>query len=420
MSFIFPWIESHLKDWGVNPVLTALWSSLILLLLLVASAIALNYLSRAILKGFLSRFSAHAKRNWLEVFTKKKILIRLTGIIPAIFLYATMPLAFPNGNEDDILKWLRRLCIVYIIAVVVRFIYASMDLIDTVVLSVQSSRNKTALKGLVQILQIAALFVGAILIISTLIDRSPTALFAGLGASAAILMLVFKDLILGFVAGLRLSGEDTLRVGDWITVPKYGADGDVVEVSLGAVKVRNFDNTIVTIPPYALVSESFQNWRGMSESGGRRIKRAVYIDMSSVKFCTPQMLERYSKISLLKDYVESTERNLRAYNTEREIDDSVLVNGRRQTNLGVFRAYLERYLKNNPRIHQGMTCMVRQLQPTELGIPLELYCFTADTRWVEYENIQSDIFDHIIASIPEFNLAVFQSLSGQDLRGRQT
>jgi miniconductance mechanosensitive channel len=239
-------------------------------------------------------------------------------------------------------------------------------------------------------------------------------LLTGLGASAAILMLVFKDSIMGFVSGIQLSANKMLKVGDWIAMPKYNADGTVIEVTLNTVKVRNWDNTIITIPPYALVSDSFQNWRGMQESGGRRVKRSVNIDMNSVKFCTPEMLEKYRKIHLLRDYINITEDVVKKYNEDNSIDNSVLVNGRRQTNLGVFRAYLTQYLKNLPEVNQELTCMVRQLQPTDHGIPVELYFFSAIKEWVIYEGVQADVFDHVLAIIPEFDLSVFQSPSGAD------
>jgi miniconductance mechanosensitive channel len=255
---------------------------------------------------------------------------------------------------------------------------------------------------------VLAYFVGAISLLSILLDTSFATLFAGLGASMAIIILVFKDTILGFVAGWQLSSNDMLRQGDWITVPKYGADGNVEEVSLYSVKVRNFDNTITTVPPYALVSDSFQNWRGMQESGGRRIKRSIIIDMTSIRFCTPEMLERFRKIQYLTDYIDSTEEVIKKYNEDNSTDNSMLVNGRRQTNIGVFRAYIQKYLENHPEVNHEMTTMVRQLQPTEKGIPMELYFFTKIKDWIYYENVQSDIFDHIMAVVTAFDLRVFQ------------
>ena len=259
-------------------------------------------------------------------------------------------------------------------------------------------------------------FIGAICIIALLLDKKPAHLLAGLGASAAILMLVFKDSIMGLVSGIQLSANDMLLPGDWITMPKYNADGVVTEVTLNTVKVRNFDNTITTIPPYALVSDSFQNWRGMEESGGRRVKRSVNVDMNSVCFCTSEMLDRFRQIVLLKEYVEKTEEEVRRCNEV--LGDAAMtnpVNGLHQTNLGVFRAYLEAYLRNLATVNTGMTCMVRQLQPTEKGVPLEVYFFTRDTRWIFYEKIQADVFDHIFAVIPYFGLRLFQNPSAADI-----
>jgi miniconductance mechanosensitive channel len=269
---------------------------------------------------------------------------------------------------------------------------------------------------MLQTMQVILWLVGGIVVVGELIGRDPLSLLAGLGASAAILMLVFKDSIMGFVSGVQLSANDMLKVGDWIEMPKYGANGTVIEVTLNTVKVRNWDNTITTIPPYLLVSDSFQNWRGMRESGGRRVKRSINIDMTSVRFCTPEMLAKYRKIQLLKDYVEQTEEVIEKYNVENGIDNSILVNGRRQTNLGVFRAYLTAYLKSLPDVNQELTCMVRQLQPTDRGIPIELYFFCALKDWVPYEGVQADVFDHVLAIIPEFDLQVFQSPSGRDFQ----
>jgi miniconductance mechanosensitive channel len=227
-------------------------------------------------------------------------------------------------------------------------------------------------------------------------------------------MLIFKDTILGFVASIQLSGHDMVRIGDWIEMPKYGADGDVIDVSIHTVKVRNWDKTITTIPTYSLVSDAFKNWRGMSESGGRRIKRALHIDLNSIKFCTDEMLERFKKFSLLRDYISSRQEEISRYNQEHKTDTSQLINGRRQTNIGVFRAYIIAYLKNHPKIHKNMTFLVRHLEPTEHGLPVQIYVFSNDQVWANYESIQADIFDHLLAAVPEFELRVFQNPTGHD------
>ena len=333
--------------------------------------------------------------------------------IPAFLVYALLPMAFVRGK--DLLLISQKACAVYIIFSLLLAVNGILLMIMDIYDGKESMKNRP-MKGFIQVLQVLLFFVGGIVIIAIIVNKSPASLFAGLGASAAILMLVFKDSIMGFVSGVQLSANDMLKVGDWIAMPKYGADGTVIEVTLNTVKVRNWDNTITTIPPYLLVSDSFQNWRGMRESGGRRVKRSINIDMNSVKFCTPEMLDKYRKIRLLKDYVEHTEAVIEEYNKEHHIDNSVLVNGRRQTNLGVFRAYLTAYLKSLPDVNQELVCMVRQLQPTDHGIPMELYFFCAIKDWVPYEGVQADVFDHVLAIIPEFDLQVFQSPSGRDFQ----
>ena len=282
------------------------------------------------------------------------------------------------------MDFIRRICLIYIIITFLSFVNSFLKAVYSVYSEKEQFRDRP-LKGMLQTMQVILWLVGGIVVVGELIGRDPLSLLAGLGASAAILMLVFKDSIMGFVSGVQLSANDMLKVGDWIEMPKYGANGTVIEVTLNTVKVRNWDNTITTIPPYLLVSDSFQNWRGMRESGGRRVKRSINIDMTSVRFCTPEMLAKYR-------------------------------NGRSQTNLGVFRAYLTAYLKSLPDVNQELTCMVRQLQPTDRGIPIELYFFCALKDWVPYEGVQADVFDHVLAIIPEFDLQVFQSPSGRDFQ----
>jgi miniconductance mechanosensitive channel len=252
------------------------------------------------------------------------------------------------------------------------------------------------------------------MIISVLLERDPTVLLAGLGAMAAVLLLVFKDTILGFVASIQLSANEMVKIGDWIEMRSHGADGTVIDITLNTVKVQNWDKTISTIPTYALVAESFNNWKGMEESGGRRIKRAVSIDMGSIKFCDSAMLNRFERFDLIRDYVIQKEAEVIEFNKSRNIPDEDRISGRRQTNVGVFRKYLEVYLHQHPMINQEMTFLVRQLHPTTTGLPIEIYVFCKDKAWANYEAVQADIFDHIFAVIPEFELKVFQQPSGAD------
>ena len=359
MSKIQEWVYNLLVRIGLISENSSYLDNIVILLLIIAVTVGIDYSCRYIFLGMFKRLARKTKNQLDDLIVDRKIINKMMHIIPAILIYILLPFAFSAEETPKILILLQKLCQIYIIAV---------------------------------------------------------SLLAGLGASAAILMLVFKDTILGFVAGIQLSANDMLRAGDWITMSKYGADGTVIEVTLNAVKVRNFDNTITTIPPYALVSDAFQNWRGMSESPGRRIKRSINIDMNSVHFCTPEMLEKFRKISLITDYIDGKEQELDEYNEEHHIDSSIWVNGRRQTNLGVFRAYLVRYLRSLPEVSKELVCMVRHLQPTDTGIPIELYCFSSNKVWVEYEGIQADIFDHVLAVIPEFGLSVFQNVSGADLK----
>jgi len=272
------------------------------------------------------------------------------------------------------------------------------------------------IRGFIQIVKLAVIFIGGIFVLSLVLSKTPFYFLSGLGALTAVLMLIFKDSILGFVAGIQLISNKMVARGDWIEMPKYDADGDVLDVSLTTVKVSNWDKTVTTIPTYALISESFKNWRGMQESGGRRIKRAVYIDMNSIKFCTDEMLTRFASIRFISEYIEKKRKEVSEHNKSLNIDNSDLVNGRHLTNIGSFRAYVISYLRNHPMINRDMTFLVRQLASADHGLPIEIYVFCKDKVWANYEAIQADIFDHILAIVPEFDLRVFQNPSGSDFR----
>ena len=365
-----------------------------------------------VLRTFEKRAIA-SSRLWLQIITQNKLFHRLAFTLQGIIVNIQAVFWLQKGTEAaDILTTCAQL---WIMMYALLSVFSLLDVILNLAQKFPAA-SQLPLKGIFQGIKLIGAILVGILMISLLIGQSPAILISGLGAMAAVLMLVFKDPILGLVAGIQLSANDMLKLGDWLEMPKYGADGAVIDIGLTTVKVRNWDNTITTIPPYLLVSDSFQNWRGMRESGGRRVKRSINIDMNSVKFCTPEMLDKYRKIRLLKDYVEHTEAVIEEYNKEHHIDNSVLVNGRRQTNLGVFRAYLTAYLKSLPDVNQELVCMVRQLQPTDHGIPMELYFFCAIKDWVPYEGVQADVFDHVLAIIPEFDLQVFQSPSGRDFQ----
>lgn len=407
-------IDELLISWGVSPS----WADRLDQFIAFVLVLVIAFLADAVCRHMLLRAVAHVvkktKATWDDIVFDQKVMIHLSRMVAPVIIYLFVPVAFAETGSST-LEFIQRICLIYILIAFLSFINSFLKAVYAVYSEKERLRDRP-LKGMLQTVQVILWFIGAIVIVSILINRSPVSLLAGLGASAAILMLVFKDSIMGFVSGVQLSANDMLKVGDWIAMPKYGADGTVIEVTLNTVKVRNWDNTITTIPPYLLVSDSFQNWRGMQESGGRRVKRSINIDMTSVKFCTPEMLDKYRKIRLLKDYIEKTEHIIQEYNEEHGIDNSILVNGRRQTNLGVFRAYLTAYLKSLPEVNPKLTCMVRQLQPTDHGLPMELYFFSSIKDWVPYEGVQADVFDHVLAIIPEFDLQVFQSPSGRDFQ----
>ena len=385
---------------------------ILVVLALVLSFIANVIAKRITLKG-LTRIVVRTETRWDDILLERKVFTRLSHLAPAIVLYIMLPLAL-EGYER-LITFTTNLLFIYIIIVGIlvcnAFLNAVLDIYRTLEIS-----KEIPIKGFIQILKVVLFFIVGIFIISIILNKTPLFLFSGLGALTAVLLLIFKDAILGFVAGIQLAANKMVAHGDWIEMPNYGADGDVLEVALTTVKVQNWDKTVTTIPTYALISESFKNWRGMQLSGGRRIKRAVYIDISTIKFCTEEMIERFSKIRYIAEYMEKKKKELAAYNKEHQLDDSTPTDKRQLTNIGTFRAYVIAYLKNHPMINQEMTFLIRQLPPAEHGLPVEIYVFCKDKVWANYEAIQSDIFDHILAVVPEFDLKVFQSPTGSDFK----
>ena len=363
----------------------------------VATCILLLYLTDLICRKAIvplaNKITRRTSSRWDDILLNSDVLTNIFRIFPPIIVLALLP--YMLEHDSIIYFWSAKVIAIYITAISIKISFSILNALYDISNQNPRLRNRT-LKGVFQMFKIIAICVGAIIIISIVIDKNPSNVLTGLGAMAAVLMLVFKDPIMGLVAGVQLSANDMLRPGDWITLPKHDADGEVVEVTLTTVKVQNWDKTITTIPPYALVSESFQNWRGMFDSGGRRIKRSIYIDMNSISFCTPEQQKRFGDRGWLKGLEEH--------------DESIV-------NLTVLRNYLDIYLRNNKRVNQDMTLMIRQLQPTAQGLPLELYFFSADTAWVAYEHLQADVFEHIIAMLPEFGLKVFQNPAGRDLNG---
>ena len=380
------WMNGILIGWGVDPKIANTFDEMIIAALLVILAIGLDYLCQAIFVGSMKKLAQHTHYQWDSLLLKRKVVHHLVHTIPGILVYALLPLAFIRGKGLLLLS--QKICAVYIVFALLLaingFILVFLDMYNMR----QVNKNRP-IKGFMQVLQVLLFFIGGIVIIAILIGKSPASLFAGLGASAAILMLVFKDTILGFVAGIQLSANDMLRPGDWITVPGSNANGIVQEITLNTVKIQNFDNTISTIPPYTLVSASFQNWRGMVESGGRRVMKSIFLDLNTIKFCTRDMLNTFRKeIPLLADY---------------KPDEGVT-----PTNSQMFRVYVEKYLTSLPVVNTDLDLIISQLQSTEYGVPIQIYFFSRNKIWKEYERIQSDIFDHFFAMIPKFELKVYQ------------
>ena len=380
------WMNKLLIGWGVDPKIADTFDEIIIAVLLIALAVGIDYLCQYIFVGSVKKLSEKSRFFWDSLLIKRKVVHNLVHAIPGIIVYALLPMAFIRGKELLLIS--QKICAVYIVIVLLLaingFILVIMDIYNH-----REVNKNHSIKGFVQVIQVLAFFIGGIVIIAILVGKSPATLFAGLGASAAILMLVFKDTILGFVAGIQLSANDMLRPGDWITVPGSNANGVVQEITLNTVKIQNFDNTISTIPPYTLVNNSFQNWRGMVESGGRRVMKSIFLDLNTIKFCTPDMLDNMRKeIPLLADY---------------KPDEGVT-----PTNSQMFRIYVERYLTSLPVVNTDLDLIISQLQSTEYGVPIQIYFFSRNKVWKEYERIQSDIFDHFFAMIPQFELKVYQ------------
>lgn len=383
-------------------------------LLLFAVCALGNWIAKRVILRVIHKITGRTKVKWDDMLVARGVFIRLSHLVPGLLLYHGAYLF----EEPVTVLWLQRVALAYVGLCVAASLHALLNALQDIYRSLQDA-NVKPITGYVQTVQLVMWLGAVVYAVATLMGRSPAGFLTGLGALSAILMLVFRDTILGLVAGVQLTANDMVRLGDWIEMPKYGADGDVIDITLHTVKVRNFDKTITTIPANALIADSFKNWRGMQESGGRRIKRALMIDMHTVKFCGPELLAKFEQVEVLREYMTQRRREIEAWNKEKGVDESCPLNGRRITNLGTFRAYIVDYLRHHPAIHQsGMTFLVRQLAPTDNGMPLEVYVFTKDTRWPVYEGIQADIFDHLLAAAPWFDLSVFQAPSGADVRSR--
>ncbi len=406
-------LNTWLLDNGINESLAFYFARGVAIVGVLLLSFVANFVAKRYIVSALTYVISKSKSRWDDAVLRQRTLNRMAHLAPAIVIYVLTPIALQG--LDPAIAIIRDALLIYMIVILMLVLDSLLNTVEDIYQSFRASKE-IPIKGFVQVLKLALYFMAAIFVISILLNKTPVYLFSGIGALAAVMMLVFRDSILGFVAGIQLAANKMVSVGDWIEMPKYGADGDVLEVALTTVKVQNWDKTITTIPTYALINESFKNWRGMSESGGRRIKRSVNIDMSSIRFCNEEMLERFGKIQYISEYIETKKHELEEFNLATKVDNASLVNVRRMTNIGTFRAYVKAYLQNHPMINKDMTFLIRQLPPTEHGLPIEIYVFSKDQVWANYEAIQADIFDHVLAVVPEFDLRVYQNPTGADFR----
>ncbi len=405
-----------IQDWLIKLGLSEIYvkqsaSLLSFMLVLFFAWVVYQVLNRIIIFS-LKKVADRTLTNWDNILFEKKVFKRVSHFVPAVIIYFGVAAALQPFPEA--VKVLRSATYVYMVISGILVIDALISSLHQIYNTLSVSRNRS-IKGYVQVVKIFIFILGAGIVFSIILEKDLTTFFAGLGAMAAVILLIFKDTILGLVAGVQLSANDMVRLGDWIQMDSRKADGTVIDISLNTVKVQNWDRTISTIPTYAMVSESFTNWRGMEESGGRRIKRSVSIDIRSIHFLDKTETERLKKIQIIKDYIAQRELEIELYNSENSVDRTVPVNGRRLTNIGIFRKYIEEYLKRHPKINNDMTFLVRHLQPTEKGLPVEIYVFCNDQRWSFYEEVQADIFDHILAVVPQFGLKIYQNPTGDDI-----
>ncbi len=390
---------------GSNAYYTAMLSEGITFVLVLAIGILLMYLAKYIIRKTIYKAILKTESKYDDQIINNKVLMRLCLMIPAVLVMKTFSAAIPSF--PNVQHFVLSCTVIYVIVVITMVLFSVVNAGSDIYNMHQTAKMKP-MTGVVQTIKIILIIFCVLLIISFLMGKKVSSVIIGLGTLSAVLLLLFQNVILGFVGSIQLTVNDMLRIGDWIVMGN--ADGTVTEINLTTVKVQNFDNTITTIPTSSMVTNQFTNWRGMSESGGRRIMRSITIDSRSIVFCTPEMIERYKQIERVRPYLEQKEEDIAEYNKANGIDTSNIINGRQQTNLGVFRAYIEAYLKANSNLNQNMTRMVRQLQPTEFGVPLQVYVFSLEKDWVKYEQIQSDLFDHIIAAAPLFDLKIYQRL----------
>ena len=406
------WLDQWLiQDLGIATNYAFYLKLLLLLVGLFIISFILFFITKKLVINSIHSFFEKTKVTWDDILIKRRVLDKFAFIVPAIFTVFAAPYVF--GDFPRLTHYVVLVSDVFILGVIVSSINALLSVFDEILSTSKIFKDKP-ITSYIQVVKILVYFIGGIMILSLILGKSPFYFLGAMGAMTAIILLIFKDTILGLVASIQMSVYDMVRVGDWISMPKYEADGDVILINLNTVKVQNWDKTITTIPTYAFITDSFKNWRGMTDSGGRRIKRAIYLKMSSFKFCDETMIARFKKYRLIKEYIEQKEEEINLHNQQIVDKEAIEVNIRRLTNIGVFRIYAENYIKTNANVNTNMTLMVRQLEPTSKGLPLEIYCFSKNKEWVYYERIMSDIFDHLLTIISEFDLEIFEEPSGKD------
>lgn len=407
------WFISH----GLSEQATSYLTIMVDIIILVSVNFILDWVAKKIILRVVKSYIQKTKNEYDDVFLEKKVFNGLAHLVPAAVTYLFIPFIFDDlSTYIGILQDIVSIYVIIIILIVITRFFRSLEQIG---LSLKRFEGKPV-SSYIQLSILICYILASVSIISLLVGEKPQTILAGFGAATAVILLIFRDTILGLVASIQISANDMVRVGDWVGLDKYGADGNVTEINLTTVKIRNWDKTITTVPTYAFISDSFKNWRGMENTGLRRIKRSIYIDLGSIQFVTNEMHNRFSKYAKLSGYLEEKQSEINTYNKEIDADKTAVINGRHLTNIGVFRRYALKFLEDHPQIAQKETVMVRQLQSSEKGIALEIYAFSTDITWVNYENIQSDIFDHLIASVTEFDLRIFQNPTGADFKNLNT
>jgi miniconductance mechanosensitive channel len=407
------WLNELLRDAGVHGDTRIYLRTIILLLCSILISIILWWITTNVVGRLIHRILRKSKTHWHEHLKKNKFFTALAHLVPVLFfeiMVRTVFIDFPV-----ILSFLLRMIDVTIVLISLYIIIRFLNTLGDVLLD-KPKLNDKPVASYIQLSKIVITILLIVLMVSITFSIDPIVIVTSMGALTAILLLIFKDTILGFVGSIQLAANDMIRIGDWITMEKFGADGYVTEINLATIKIQNFDKTITTIPTYSFISDSFKNWRGMLDSDGRRVMRSINIKIQSVKFCTPELLEKLAEIEIIRNYINTKQAEINEYNEKNNINRQVLLNGLNQTNLGIFRHYVTTYLTTNPAINLGMDLMVRQLEPTDRGVPVQLYAFTINKKWADYEAVMADIFDHLLASVEYFELEVFEQPAGSDMR----